>query len=146
MPFRCSYCHETGHLKNSFSSLLHDLHLAKHFLYTNSSFPLVISPFLGLIISPSPASLYGYSSPTLYDDLTKYELLYIQYIEKVARSPHSISLEVPLIYLMNTQTVSCSPPLSSPLPGFVPPKLLLNLFYALHCRGLSSPSKSFSFC
>ena len=90
MPFICSVCHETGHLRNSCTSLLHGAPLHKGFLSLEppSHSPLVVTPPQAPTEDPSPAGLYGSSSPTPYDDLTKGELVYLQDIENVARITH----------------------------------------------------------
>ena len=90
MSFRCIFCHETGHLRNSCTSLLHGTPLHKGFSVADppSRSPMVGTPPKVSTKDPSPAGLYGSSSPTPYDDLTKGELVYLQDIENVARITH----------------------------------------------------------
>ena len=67
MPFRCNYCHETSHLRDTCTFLLHGLPLSKGFVacdHPSRSLP-VVSPPTTPPVAPSPTGLYGSSSPTL---------------------------------------------------------------------------------
>ena len=79
MPFRCSYCHETGHLRNKCSCLLHGHPLNLGFSDSESSpgSPLEASPPLYSSGTPTHVGPYDSSSSTSFGDLTKGELKYI---------------------------------------------------------------------
>ena len=76
MSFRCSYCHETGHLRNKFSSLIHGhpLHLGFSNSEPSPGSPLEASPLVDSLGTPTLVGPYDSSSSTSFGDLTKGEL------------------------------------------------------------------------
>ena len=63
MPFRCSYCHETGHLRNKCTSLLHGRPLSLGFSYLELSpgSPPMASPPLDSMGTPTSVGPYDSS-------------------------------------------------------------------------------------
>ena len=136
MPFRCNLCHDTGHLRNSCTYFLHGIPISKGFTPCDppSRSPPVDSQKTIAVSSLSPDRLYGSSSPALYDDLTKGELLYIEDIENCSHlSPPARIVATPVV----SSTLDISP-LAAPEPYPLPlsPQYVLSLTPHLSFRPL----------
>ena len=138
MPFRCSYCHETGHLRKSCSFLLQGIPLSVGFADTDPSLECSPSPTLqqhssqdsqSLIDAstdfPTPPTMFGpYDSsfPTSVGDLTKEELLFIKDVETMALSSSRSRNELVVDPLSPSHTplLVVSPPPPFNLENFPP--------------------------
>ena len=130
MSFRCSYCHETGHLRKSCCFLLQGISLIVGF--TDSEPLLVSSPSSSshlqnpldtqpliepLTNSPAPPTLigpYDSSSPTSVGDLTKGELLFIKDVESLALTASRSRIDQAVVSSPLSFNLEHFPPLHHP--------------------------------
>ena len=96
MPFRCIYCHETGHLQNNCHCLCTGLPI-------NSGFNFIPVPNLphpetcSQPVDPLEDSTdinYASSSPSTFDDLSKGQLMYIEDMEVIALHSRAEPVEI----------------------------------------------------
>ena len=86
MSFRCNYCHETGHLRNTCHSLRTGLPIKSGFNFIHVPdlpHPETCSQPTDPL-EDSTDIIYASSSPSTFDDLSKGQLMYIEDMEAVA--------------------------------------------------------------